>query len=232
MSRSFGHSCSHKQLWSKKGVWVCVMEDYRAQEMDQEGGPPLVKHEQHFLLLWGTEISFLFLIFFPWTHKVETGRSWKHTESGCRHLAQSGLKTGWNIQRLCQPSRNCVILKIAIIKYIHIVVSVMWYYFENTAWCRHQRERCMSFFFLNWYITITTKLVAQNNICLLSHTFCRSEILSLHRWRSSGQALTTMKSRCLRGYVLIWRSGSVSNSSRSLAEFSSCGCRTKVPPSC
>lgn len=118
LSRSFGHSCSHKQLWSKKGVWVCVMEDYRAQEMEQEACPPLVKHEQHFLLLWGTEISFLFLIFFPWTHKVETGKSWKHTESGYRHLAQSGLKTGWNIQRLCQPSRNCVTLKIVIIKYM------------------------------------------------------------------------------------------------------------------
>ena len=42
--------------------------------------------------------------------------------------------------------------------------------------------------------------MAQNNLCLLSHTFCRSEILSLHRWRSSGQALTTMKSRCLQGH--------------------------------
>lgn len=166
-------------------------------------------------------MSFLFLIFFPWTHKIKTGRSWKHTESGYRHLAQSGLKTGRNIQRLCQPFRNCVTLKIVIIKYTHIVVSVMWYCFENAAWCRQQRESCMSFFFFNCYITITTKLVAQNNICLLSHIFCRSEILSLHRWRASSQDLTTMKSRCLQGYVLIWRSGPVSDSSRLLAEFSS-----------
>ena len=219
MSRSFGHSCSHKQLWSKKGVWVCVIEDYRAQEMEQEGCPPLVKHKQHFLLFWGTEISF-FLIFFPWTHKVETGRSWKHTESGYRHLAQRTenrieySEAVPTLQKLCnfKNSNN---------KIYAIVVNVMWYYFENTAWCRQQRERCMSFFFFNCYITITTKLVAQNNTCLLSHIFCRSEILSLHRWRSSGEAFTTMKSRCLQGYVLIWRAGSVSNSSRLLAEFSS-----------
>ena len=67
---------------------VCVMEDYRSQEMEQEECPPLLTKNSTFHCRDNINIilviDFLFMV-----HKGEAWRSWKHSESGYRHLTQS-----------------------------------------------------------------------------------------------------------------------------------------------
>ena len=117
MSNIHGHSYSHKQLRSKEGLWVCVREDHGAQEMGQEGCP-LVSINNTFHCSEEHKYNSCAWLFSPWAHEIGARKSWKHTGSGYKNLAQSGWKCSsrWNSQRLGQTSRNSVALKIAIIR--------------------------------------------------------------------------------------------------------------------